>query len=219
MNGLHTIDEVSFLSKLVDCIYHERMLLSLYKNATALFSFFSLLFWFLSRVWHPERGSHDFCASIPWSALVLVQAASLRFDQLFWPAVACSWVTGFPSLFFSVQILFLPLSRCPRLHWQLLVFGELKDVSRHSFPFSLICPVYFHKYFMLTFSARNCACLILRTLIITPWYKFSLSQKRKRRFHVANLSEVTYSKCWNHYLITDLSVWRKRKIQVYSHNC
>ena len=120
MNGLHTIDEVSFLSKLVDCIYHERMLLSLYKNATALFSFFSLLFWFLSRVWHPERGSHDFCASIPWSALVLVQAASLRFDQLFWPAVACSWVTGFPSLFFSVQILFLPLSRCPRLHWQLL---------------------------------------------------------------------------------------------------
>lgn len=36
---------------------------------------------------------------------------------------------------------------------------------------------------------------------------------------MTNLSEDTYSKYWNHYLITDLFVWRKRKIHVYSHNC
>ena len=132
MNDLHTIDEVPFLSKLDDCIYHERMLLSLYKNATVLFSFFPLLFWFLSRVWHPERGSRGLlCIHSLKYPVVLAQAASLHFDQRFWPAVSCSWVTGFVSLFSSVQILFLPLSRCPRLHWQLLVFGVLKDVSRH----------------------------------------------------------------------------------------
>lgn len=51
-----------------------------------------------------------------------------HFDLLCWPTVSWFWVSGFLSLFFRVQIPLPPLPRCPRLLWQLLVFGKLKAV-------------------------------------------------------------------------------------------
>ena len=94
------------------------------------------------------------CASTPWGALWAVSATptsclhSWPSDccsgtscisplwSTFWPTVSWFWVIIFLSLFFSVQIPLLPLSRCPRLLWQLLVFGKSKAVFQAvEFPF------------------------------------------------------------------------------------
>lgn len=106
------------------------------------------------------------------------------------------WVTGFLSLFFRVQIPFLPLSGCPRLLWQPLVFGKLTAVFQAvEFPFyscTSLIPQIFHENFLMP---HNCACLILIIFTITPscCYQFGpILQNRKQRLHVANLSEVAY---------------------------
>ena len=94
------------------------------------------------------------CASTPWGALWAVSTTppsclhSWPSDccsgtscisplwSTFWPTVSWFWVIIFLSLFFSVQIPLLPLSRCPRLLWQLLVFGKSKAVFQAvEFPF------------------------------------------------------------------------------------
>lgn len=57
-------------------------------------------------------------------------------DLLYWPTISWFWVPDFLSLFFRVQTPLLLLSRCPRLLWQLLMFGKLKAIFQPvEFPF------------------------------------------------------------------------------------
>lgn len=141
-------------------------------------SSFPFLISFQSLVGHQddirEAETMGCCASIPWSALwasichLLPPACTpdlvmpllfwhklcpFHLDLLCWPTVSWFWVPGFLSLFFRVQIPFLPLSRCPRLLWQPLVFGKLKAVFQAvEFPFyscTSLIPQIFHENFLM----------------------------------------------------------------------
>lgn len=174
-----------------------------YYTKMQLFSFFLSSFPFLisfqSLVGHQDdirkEETGSCCVSIPWSALwpsicqLLLPVCTpdlvvpllfwqkshpFLFDLLCWPTVYGFWIPAFLSLFFRVQILFLSLSRCPRLLWQPVVFGKLKAVFQPlEFPASRISFLFLYQFDCTNiswelFNAKHCTSLILIIFTITP---------------------------------------------------
>lgn len=157
------------------CYYTKMQLFSFFSFFLSSFPF---LISFQSLVGHQDdirkEETGSCCVSIPWSALwpsichLLLPVCTpdlvvpllfwqkshpFLFDLLCWPTVYGFWIPAFLSLFFRVQILFLSLSRCPRLLWQPVVFGKLKAVFQAvEFPFysctNLIAQI-FHENFLM----------------------------------------------------------------------
>lgn len=212
-----------WIPKLLSVFHQERVVLLSHKNAAVLFFFFPFffpVFDFFSELGHRngirKEEALGCCASTPWTApwasichllppvcisdpvlplLFWLKLHPSHFDLLCWSTVSWFWLPGFLPLLFNPFVPFLPLSRCPRLPWQLPVFGKLKAVFQAVVSFSLLYLVWFHEYFVRTILSQA-LCLFnhddthdnLKVLFsVRP-----ILQKRKQRLLVANLSEVIY---------------------------
>lgn len=105
----------------------------------------------------------------PSSALVLAQDVYLHFDLLCWLTFSWFWGVLIPVTLFQGSDPFSPLSRCPRLLWQLLVFGKLKVVFQTAeFPFHSFTQLDSTNILWAHFYARHHSCLRLKIFKITP---------------------------------------------------
>lgn len=158
MDGL---SQVKFLP--TESIYHERMILLLYKNKAVLFSLFSTSLytpfcdffpvWWDTRTTTGKRKPRAAVHPLPevrwaasatrpsclhsWPVMPLLSGTSCIPPLLSTLLAHCLLALGpLASCHFRVQIPFLSLPRSPRLLWQLLVSGQLKATFQMAkFPF------------------------------------------------------------------------------------